>query len=155
MEYVYKPTRCTIIIVIRLYFSTYALHVSDCIIPSSGAIFLQAVCRIWYIRILHTACKNIAPEDGLIQSETCRTYIKKIKANHKNFVHLVGLYTYYHNNASPDGMADAPSILVGRQLVFERWITHVDWDEYVICGAVRDLSEGIRRVMFARDWQDV
>ena len=36
-EYVYKPTRCTEILVIRLYFLLDALHVSDYISPSSGA----------------------------------------------------------------------------------------------------------------------
>ena len=30
----------------------------------------------------------------LIQSETCRASNRKINSNHKNFVHLVGLYTY-------------------------------------------------------------
>ena len=47
------------ILVIRLYFLLDALHVSDCISPSSGA-----------------------------------TLYYKIKSNHKNFVHLVGLYRY-------------------------------------------------------------
>ena len=37
---------------------------------------------------------KVAPEDGLIQSETCTASNEKIKSNHKNFVHLVGLYTY-------------------------------------------------------------
>ena len=37
------------ILVIRLYFLLDALHVSDCISPSSGAIVLQAVCRIRYM----------------------------------------------------------------------------------------------------------
>ena len=36
-RYVYKPTRCIKIPVIRLYFTLDALHVSDCISPSSGA----------------------------------------------------------------------------------------------------------------------
>ena len=35
------------------------------------------VCRIWYMRIRHTAYNKIAPEDGLIQSETCRAYVEK------------------------------------------------------------------------------
>ena len=34
---------------------------------------------------------------GLIQSETRRAYME-IKSNHKNFVHLVGLYTYCWDN---------------------------------------------------------
>ena len=37
---------------------------------------------------------KVAPDDGLIQSETCTASNEKIKSNHKNFVHLVGLYTY-------------------------------------------------------------
>jgi hypothetical protein len=37
---------------------------------------------------------KVAPDDGLIQSETRRASNKKIKSNHKNSVHLVGLYTY-------------------------------------------------------------
>ena len=36
LQYVYKPTRCTIL-VIRLYFPLDALHVSDYVSPSSGA----------------------------------------------------------------------------------------------------------------------
>ena len=35
-----------------------------------------------------------APDDGLIQSETCRASNGKIKSNHRNCVHLVGLYAY-------------------------------------------------------------
>ena len=37
LQYVYKPTRCTKFLWIRLYFPLNALHVSDCISPSSGA----------------------------------------------------------------------------------------------------------------------
>ena len=37
---------------------------------------------------------KVAPDDGLIYSETCRASNEKINSNHKNFVHLVGLYTY-------------------------------------------------------------
>ena len=36
---------------------------------------------------------KVAPEDVPIQSETCRAF-SEIKSNHKNSVHLVGLYTY-------------------------------------------------------------
>ena len=43
--------------------------------------------RIYQIR--HTAYKKTAPEEGLIQPETCRAYIEKIKTNHKNSVQLV------------------------------------------------------------------
>ena len=41
---------------------------------------------------------KVAPDDGLIQSETCRAPNEKIKSNHKNFVQLVGLYTYHTSN---------------------------------------------------------
>ena len=37
---------------------------------------------------------KVAPDDGLIQSETCRASNEKIKSNHKNFVHFVRLCTY-------------------------------------------------------------
>ena len=44
----------------------------------------------------HMRCTayKVAPDDGLIQSETCRASNEKIKCNHKNFVHLVVSYTY-------------------------------------------------------------
>ena len=68
------------ILVITLYFPLDVLHVSDCISPSSGAT-LYAVHRIWYMSI-HVwywhipACTayKVAPDDGLIQSETCRAF---------------------------------------------------------------------------------
>ena len=69
------------ILVIRLYFSIYAVHVSDYIIPSSGAFFISynntIARRIRIYQIRHTAYKKIASEDGLIQFETCRAYIEK------------------------------------------------------------------------------
>ena len=37
---------------------------------------------------------KVARDDGLIQSETCRASNEKMKSNHKNFMHVVGLYTY-------------------------------------------------------------
>ena len=37
IPYVYKSTRCTKILVIRLYFPLDVLHVSDCISPSTAA----------------------------------------------------------------------------------------------------------------------
>ena len=49
------------ILVMRLYFILDAVHVSDCISPTSGAILYLTGC---------TAHK-IAPDVGLIQSETC------------------------------------------------------------------------------------
>ena len=39
---------------------------------------------------------KFAPDDGIIQSETCRASNGK-QSNNKNFVHLVGLYTYSHS----------------------------------------------------------
>ena len=73
------------ILVIRLYFLLDALHVSDYISPSSA-----------YNSIYQMRCTahNVAPDDGLIQSETCRASNRKTKSNYKNFVHLVGSYTY-------------------------------------------------------------
>ena len=83
------------ILVIRLYFLLLGvLHVSDYISPSSGATLL-AVHRIWYMPVYaetpvccvaiatqqtgvsaFTKCDaqltKVAPEDGIIQSETCR-----------------------------------------------------------------------------------
>ena len=40
---------------------------------------------------------KVAPDGGLIQSETCRAFnckIRTIKSNYNNFVHLVDLYRY-------------------------------------------------------------
>ena len=78
--------------VIGLYFPLDALHVSDYISPSSGATFISCTSHLVYSD-RRTAYK-VAPDDGLIQSETCRASNEKIKFNHKNSVHLVGLYTY-------------------------------------------------------------
>ena len=74
------------ILVIRLYFPFDVLHVSDYISPSSGATFISCtshlVCagtiarRIGVYQIRCTAYKKIAPDDGLIQSETYRAYIE-------------------------------------------------------------------------------
>ena len=54
--------------VIRLYFPLDALHVSDCISPSSGAT-LKAVHRVWYMPV-YTKCDvqliKVAPDDGII-----------------------------------------------------------------------------------------
>ena len=61
------------ILVIRLYFLLDALHVSDCISPSSGATFISCI-GIYKMRC--TAYK-VAPDDGLIQSETCRASNRK------------------------------------------------------------------------------
>ena len=74
--------------VIRFYFPLDALHVSDCVAPYSSQTMVPAYtkCDIQFIKV--------APDDGLIQSETCGASNEKIKSNHKNSVHLVGLYTY-------------------------------------------------------------
>ena len=61
------------ILVIRLYFLLDALHASDYVSPSSGAT-LSAVRRIWYMRC---TAYIVAPDDGLIQSETCRASNRK------------------------------------------------------------------------------
>ena len=109
------------ILVIRIYFPLDALHVSDYIGPSSGATFISrtshlvhaGICRYHtsgccvvistqqpdvstYTGIYQMRCTayKVAPDDGLIQSETCRAYNEKIKSNHNNFVYLVGLCTY-------------------------------------------------------------
>ena len=85
------------ILVIRLYFPLDAVHVSDYISPSSGATFYKlyiaytGICRympVPYVWLLcgynHTIARRtgmyqmrctaykVAPDDGLIQSETCR-----------------------------------------------------------------------------------
>ena len=82
------------ILVIRLYFPLDALHVSDYVSPSSGATFNKlyiafGICRYhtsgccvaivtqqpdYGIGIYQMRCTayKVAPDDGLIQSETCR-----------------------------------------------------------------------------------
>ena len=68
---------------IRLYFPLDALHVSDYISPSSGAIFTRISCtsHLVYARrvvLAYTKCDvqliraKISPDDGLTESETCR-----------------------------------------------------------------------------------
>ena len=75
--------------VIKLYFPLDALHVSDYISASSGATFYKMyivfgifgyvwllwgyshIGIYWHIPMRCTAYK-VAPDDGLIQSETCR-----------------------------------------------------------------------------------
>ena len=75
----YKTNKMQKILVIRLSFPLDVLHVSDYISPLSGATFykLYIVFGICRYQIRHTAYKKIAPEDGLIQCETCRAYIEK------------------------------------------------------------------------------
>ena len=80
------------ILVIRLYFLLDALHVSDCISPSSGATFTSCTSHLVYAGgYSHTTARRmvpaytkcdiqlikIAPEDGLIQSETGRAFNEK------------------------------------------------------------------------------
>ena len=85
------------ILVIRLYFPLDALHISEYISPSSGATFISCTSHlvyadtsgcclaratqqpdVWY-RHIPTYTKydvqliKVAPDDGLIQSETCRS----------------------------------------------------------------------------------
>ena len=72
------------ILVIGLHFLLDALHVSDCISPSPGVTFYKlyiafGICRYIPIGLAGTGIYQIrctaykvAPEDELIQSETCR-----------------------------------------------------------------------------------
>ena len=53
------------ILVIRLYFPLDALHVSDCISPSSGATFISCISAFGIYQMRCTAYK-VAPDDGLI-----------------------------------------------------------------------------------------
>ena len=52
--YVYKPTRWPNF-VIRLYFRLDALHVSDCISPSSGATFISCTSHLVYAGTIRLA----------------------------------------------------------------------------------------------------
>ena len=56
------------ILVIRLCFPLDALHVSDCISPSSGATFISCTSHLVYAGICQKRCTayKVAPEDGLI-----------------------------------------------------------------------------------------
>ena len=47
-EYVYKPTRCTKLLWIRLYFLLDALHILNYISPSSGANFINCTSHLVY-----------------------------------------------------------------------------------------------------------
>ena len=72
------------ILVIRLYFPLDALHVSDYISPSSGATFISCTSHLVfagttrmvpaYTGMYQMRCTayKVAPDNGLIQSETCR-----------------------------------------------------------------------------------
>ena len=71
------------ILVIRLYFPSDTLRVSECISPSSGATFLLLCCVAGYSHTTarrtvpaYTKCDvqliKVAPDDGLIHSETRR-----------------------------------------------------------------------------------
>ena len=71
------------ILVIRLYFPLHALHVSDCISPPSEATFISCTSRLVATQqpdgIYQMRCTayKVAPDDGLIQSETCRASNRK------------------------------------------------------------------------------
>ena len=83
------------ILVIRLYFPLDALHVSNYISLSSGATFISCTSYLvyagTYVWLLcgyshgmvsaYTKCDvqliKVAPDDGLIQSETCRASNRK------------------------------------------------------------------------------
>ena len=72
---------------IKLYFPLDALHISDYISPSSGATFISCTSHLVY-GYSHTTARRmvpsytkcdvqpikVAPEDGIIQSETCRAF---------------------------------------------------------------------------------
>ena len=66
------------ILVIRLYFPLDALHVSDYISPSSGATFISCTS---HLVSAYTNCTvqliKVAPDDGLMQFETCKTSNRK------------------------------------------------------------------------------
>ena len=78
---------------IRLYFLLDALHVSDRIRPSSGATFVSCTSYLVYAGTIRLAVvwhwpipayakydvqlMKVAPDDGLIQSETCRASNRK------------------------------------------------------------------------------
>ena len=59
--------------------SFYKLYVvfGICRYHTFGCSVATTARRIRIYQIRHTAYKKIAPEDGLIQSETCRAYIEK------------------------------------------------------------------------------
>ena len=48
LRYVYEPTRCTKILVIRLYFLLDAVHVLDYVSPSSEATFISCTSHLVY-----------------------------------------------------------------------------------------------------------
>ena len=68
--------------VIRFHFPLDALHVSDYVSPSSGATFYKLYIAfaiatqqidVWYRHnLMRCTAYKVTPEDGLIQSETCR-----------------------------------------------------------------------------------
>jgi hypothetical protein len=61
----------------------------------------------------YTAYK-VAPEDGLIRSKTFRASNGK-KTNHKNFVHLVCLYTYYQMMHGADNVIKRELVTIFQQ----------------------------------------
>jgi hypothetical protein len=74
------------ILVIRLYFILDALHVSNSISPSSGATLISCTSHIQVYANKSGCCVAIATQ----QPDVWYRHIP----NHKNFIHLIGLYTY-------------------------------------------------------------
>ena len=74
LQYVHQPTRCTRFCLIRLYFLLDALHVSDCISPSSGATFISCTSHLVYAGICryHTygCCVAIATQQPHVSAYT-------------------------------------------------------------------------------------
>ena len=56
---------------------------------------------------------KVAPEERLVQTETCRAFNEKSSLITRIFVHLVGLYTYYK---MMDGTYNGKLILVSLSL---------------------------------------
>ena len=74
LQYVYEPTRCTKILVIRLYFPLDVLHVSDYISPSSEATFISCTSHLVYAGICryHTSgcCVAVATQQPDVPAYT-------------------------------------------------------------------------------------
>ena len=94
------------ILAIRLYFPLDALHVSDYISPSGATLWTAigfGICRYRYRHTSNTmySLKKVAPDDGLIQSETCRasngkqSLITRILCILLFYIHIVGWCTVH------------------------------------------------------------
>ena len=73
----------------------YADTSGCCVSHTTARRMVPAYTGIYQIR--HTAYKKTAPENGLIQSETCRASNAKIKFNHRKFCILL-VYIYMKLN---------------------------------------------------------